>query len=63
MMSSIADYMRAVDILIAADPDTRHGAIAVLLAEALKIDPDAAMHIGEALLMLQQMSEARACVH
>ena len=51
-MTTKEQAVAAVDTLLASDPDTLHGAIAVLFCEAMRADPDALESIGAAFRML-----------
>lgn len=62
-MTETSEYMRAVDMILEADPDTRHGAIAVLLAGAINMDSQAMVEIGLAMRLLQHINEERSCAH
>lgn len=62
-MTTQTEYMRAVDLLLAADPDTLHGAIAVLLATARQREPMAMVYVYEAMRMMRIIHESRSCAH
>lgn len=63
-MTKLAEYLAAVELLATADPDTLHGAIAVLLGEALTRDPDAPYLIRAAMHMITAIHDERTkCAH